>query len=168
MTGNWTVKNEDIEEVGNQKEFIPDFCVGYLYLTTPKIGAALVQVAHSLYSSAPQENNLIEDYLVTGYLRERLPWAKLSLLENTGMRAWLWNQAFSCCPWLSFFNNFFLNPIVLSKVSSRSGTMYVGPLTSPAMWKFYFCSSWETLLKMVEGHTSLINIPQTLWDICKR
>ena len=122
MTGNWTVKKDDLEHVGDQKEFIPDFCVGYLYLTTPEVGAALVQVAHSLYSSSPssKENNLIEDYLVTGYLRERLPWVTLSLLENSGLRPWLWTHVFSGCPCLAFFNNFFLNPVVISKVGTNN------------------------------------------------
>ena len=58
--------------------------------------------------------------------------------------------------------------IILLKVSSRSGIMYVGPITSSATWRFYLCSSWETLLKMVESYSSLLTIPQIAWDLCKR
>merc|ERR1719483_1416998 len=115
MTGNWTVSKYNLQ---GESDFIPDFCVGYLYLTSPKVGAALTQVALTLYNN--MDVSLVEDYLVTGYLRHRLNWVALKLLEPD----LIWETVVSHCPWCTFFNNFFFNRIVISKVSSRSGTVY--------------------------------------------
>ena len=37
MRGNWSVTTEEYEE-----DIMPDFCTGFLYVTTPKVGAGAV------------------------------------------------------------------------------------------------------------------------------
>ena len=75
MLGNWSIPKDQLES-----DIVPDFCAGFLYITTPRVGAALVQVGLSLFSKT--EVTLIEDSLITGVLRERLPWISLEMLDT--------------------------------------------------------------------------------------
>ena len=60
---------------------MPAFCVGFLSLATPEVGAQLAQVGFALYRESPRDITQIEDSLVTGVLRERLPQLRLEMLE---------------------------------------------------------------------------------------
>merc|ERR1712198_185656 len=75
MTGNWSTSKEELED-----DIMPDFCCGFLYLTSPKVGAALVQTALALYKN--EEVVQIEDSLITGVLREKLKGVSIGTLEN--------------------------------------------------------------------------------------
>ena len=64
---------------------MPAFCVGFLSLATPEVGAQLAQVGFALYRESPRDITQIEDSLVTGVLRERLPQLRLEMLEAGGI-----------------------------------------------------------------------------------
>ena len=66
MTGNWSLGSEEWP-----RRTLPDFCVGFLSITTPGVAGQLLQAALQLYSETEVEQ--IEDSLITGILRERLP-----------------------------------------------------------------------------------------------
>ena len=89
MSGNWSISKQQFD-----LDTMPDFCTGFLYVTTPKVGAQLVQVGHKLYSGTEVEQ--IEDSLITGVLRERLGGVVLDTLE-TGVMAKPWLHIFSHC-----------------------------------------------------------------------
>ena len=77
------------------RDWMPAFCVGFLSITQPELGAQLaqvglhctalcctvlycnvlytVQVGLALYGDAAEDITQIEDSLITGVLRERLP-----------------------------------------------------------------------------------------------
>ena len=56
--GNWSVSKEEYDE-----DVMPDFCTGFLYVTTPSVGAALVQAG--LVMDGGTETEQIEDSLIT-------------------------------------------------------------------------------------------------------
>ena len=67
------------------RDWMPAFCVGFLSLATPEVGAQLAQVGLALYGESPRDITQIEDSLVTGVLRERLPQLRLEMLEAGGI-----------------------------------------------------------------------------------
>merc|ERR1719357_1860289 len=75
MRGNWSLTKDELDQ-----DILPDFCSGFLYITTPKVGAELVQVGLSLYNK--KEVVVTEDYLIAGVLRERLPGVTLESLDS--------------------------------------------------------------------------------------
>ena len=107
---------------------MPDFCVGFLSITTPGVAGQLVQAGHLLYRD--REVTHIEDSLITGILREQLPHLRLEALQTR----W-WEVLTDWCPPLYMFKSTFLNSLVLSKTSSRAGVRYVGPVTDGRVWR---------------------------------
>ena len=108
----------------------------------------------------------IEDSLITGILRERLPAVSLDTLE-TGVMARLWLNIFSHCSWITGFKITFLNSLVISKTSSRSNVQYVGPITSPQVWRYFFCINVEGILELLDRLVGGL-VPDFLWNVCKR
>jgi len=159
MTGNWSVSKQEFE-----RDVMPDFCIGFLYITTPTVGAALIQVGQKLFSETETEQ--IEDSLITGVLRERLPWVRIEMLMTPGVPS-VWQKFFTLCPWMNTFKQTFFNSMIRSKKSSRSYVEYVGPVTSLGVWRFFVCLHIEGLLELVESSASSL-VPSWLWDICVR
>jgi len=159
MTGNWSTTKEELEA-----DIMPDFCCGFMYLTTPRVGAALVQAALVLYGDT--EVVQIEDSLITGVLRERLLGVSLVTLES-GIMARLWLNIFSYCPWMTITKLTFSNNLVISKTSSRSNVQYVGPITSPTVWRYYVCLHLEVGMDQLE-QTAPGLVPSFIWNMCKR
>jgi len=159
MTGNWSTSKEELEA-----DIMPDFCCGFLYLTTPRVGTALVQAALIMYGDT--EVVQIEDSLITGVLRERLPGVTIDSLE-TGVLARLWLNVFSLCPWLTITKLTFSNNLVISKTSSRNNVQYVGSVTTPQVWRYYICLHIEVGMDMLDQAMPGI-VPHFIWDICKR
>ena len=57
----------------------PDYCIGWLYVTTPRVGLALVEV------SVLRKDQLVvtnDDNFITGILRELLPWVSINQLGD--------------------------------------------------------------------------------------
>ena len=159
MTGNWSVSKEEYD-----RDVMPDFCIGFLYVTTPKVGAALVQVGLALYNQT--EVVQIEDSLITGVLRERLPQVSIEMLETPGIPS-LWQRFFTLCPWMNTFKQTFFNSMIMSKRSSRSDVHYVGSITTPGVWRFFICLHVEGLLELVDFSLPGL-VPLWLWDVCVR
>ena len=136
----------------------PDFCFGWLWVTTPRVGVALAEVAARL---EPDMLHLAkwDDSFVTGFLRERLG-LRLSGLAP-GWRGWLWDRVLSSCTPLSLCSNHLLNDLVLSK----------GPPAMPYVnnWTFFLCIHLEPKLgwlhELLPEATPLL---APLWDICAR
>ena len=136
----------------------PDFCFGWLWVTSPRVGVALAEVAARL---EPDMVHLArwDDSFVTGFLRERLGLGVSGLA--TGWMGWLWDSLLSSCTPLSLWSNHLLNDLVLSK----------GPPAMPYVnnWTFFLCIHLEPKL---EWWQKLIpeaaNLLQPLWDICAR
>ena len=159
MTGAWSESRDDWE-----RDSLPTFCVGFLSVTTPRLGAQLAQVGLELYKDRETEVVQIEDSLITGVLRERLPHITIEVLSR-GHPAW--NRVTSWCSFTHMFKQTFFNDLVISKVSSRSNIHYVGSITNLQLWKFYLCVLMEATLHTVQSHTPL-PVPPFLWTICTR
>ena len=76
MRGNWSTSKEEFD-----RDWMPAFCVGFLSLSTPEVGAKLAQTGLAVYGESPGPITQIEDSLITGVLRERLPELRLEVLE---------------------------------------------------------------------------------------
>ena len=57
-----------------------------------------------------------DDYFITGFLREKLPWVEMRQLEG-GVWGLLWDNFLSECTWLAVTKNVFFNRFVVSKSS---------------------------------------------------
>ena len=151
----WSISKEDMS-----RRVYPDFCPGWVYVTTPRVGLALAEVSvknhHKLMKTAR-----LDDIFVTGFLREFLPWVSLRQLNEGAMGA-SWNFFFSHCPYLGITKNIFFNDVVIDKGSN--GVSYING------HKFYWCAfleffileNLELALPSLKQHTG------PLWDICKR
>ena len=159
MLGNWSIPKEELEA-----DMVPDFCAGFLYLTTPQVGAALLQVGSALFSQA--EVTIIEDSLITGVLRQRIPRVALEMLD-TSLSTKIWQNYLSFCPWLTVAKLTFFDEIVINKTSSRSGVQYVGSITSPGFWRFFVCLHLEVGLGTLDTWLPGM-VPDFIWDFCSR
>lgn len=151
----WSISKEDME-----RRVYPDFCPGWLYVMTPRVGLALAEVgvkhAQELMSKAR-----LDDIFVTGFLRERLPWATLQQLHD-GPMGQAWNGFFSHCPFMGITKNIFFNDVVLDKGSN--GVSYIKGQ------KFYWCAFLEFfILENLEFlFPSLATHTAPLWAVCRR
>jgi len=157
ITGNWSIDEEQFPW-----DVVPDWCTGFLYITTPKVGAELVQAGYALYNSSEVEQ--IEDSLITGVLRDSLPNIKVETYE-TGICSQIWLHYLSHCAFLTGFKITFFNSYVISKVSSRSDTWYVGSIFDWPVWRYFMCLHFEGWILIAER---LLNVPQGVYDVCKR
>lgn len=157
MTGNWSISEEQFPW-----DVIPDWCTGFLYVTTPAVGAQLVQAGYVLYNSTEVEQ--IEDSLITGVLRNALPDVKIDTYE-TGLLSQIWLKYLSHCNFLAGFKITFFNSYVISKVSSRSDTWYVGSVTDAQVWRYFLCLHVEGVLAGLE---EFLNLPDWMYDLCHR
>ena len=159
MTGAWSESRDDWE-----RDSLPTFCVGFLSVSTPRLGAQLAQVGLELYRDREADVVQIEDSLITGVLRERLPHITIEVLSRGHP---VWNSVTSWCPITHFFKQTFFNDLVISKVSSRSNVHYVGSITNMHLWKFYLCVLMEGVLQILETHAPAL-LPHYLWTVCAR
>jgi len=121
----------------------PDLCFGWLYVTTPRVGLALTEVAvlqaEKLVSRADRD-----DYFITGFLRERLPWVRLRQLEG-GWYGMLWDNILSSCTFMGISKNIFFNSFVVAKGSGSVQYVQGYRLYSCIVWEFYVLGAVEYL-----------------------
>ncbi len=153
--GKWSISVRDMP-----RRVYPDFCPGWLYVTTPAAGLALAEVsvknAEVLMATAR-----LDDIFVTGFLRERLPGVLLRQLHG-GIIGETWNRFFSHCPYLGITKNIFFNGIVTAK--GAQGVSYING------HKFYWCAfleyfileNLEWMFPSIEAYTD------PLWKVCHR
>jgi len=155
LMGKWSISVKDMP-----RRVYPDFCPGWLYVTTPKAGLALAEVsvrnAEVLMATAR-----LDDIFVTGFLRERLPGVMLRQLHG-GVIGETWNRFFSHCPYLGITKNIFFNGIVTAK--GAQGVSYING------HKFYWCAFLEYfILENLEWmFPSLEPYTDPLWKVCHR
>ena len=85
LHGKWTVN----ESAWPAPTFM-DHCFGWLWVTSPRVAAGLASVATILPKAVPGEGNILEDALITGYLRSHLPGVQVTChiqTEKTPLRA---------------------------------------------------------------------------------
>ena len=135
----------------------PDYCIGWLYVTSPAVGLALAEV------SVTKKNDLVmtnDDNFVTGILRSHLAGVGAEQLED-GLMGMVWNNIFSHCPFLGFTKNVFFNSFVLRKGSD--GVDYVNG------GRFYVCTLFEYFVYYTESlspRATIITAP--FWRYCAR
>jgi len=151
----WSISKEDMD-----RRVFPDFCPGWLYVLTPRVGLALAEVG-MLKSNELMMRARLDDIFVTGFLRERLPWTSLQQLHGETMGK-AWNSFFSHCPFLGITKNIFYNDVVLDKGSN--GVSYIKGQ------KFYWCAFLEYfILENIEFlFPSTMKYTAPMWAICKR
>ena len=149
MTGAWSESKSDWE-----RDRLPTFCVGFLSLTTPRLGAQLAQVGLELYRDRQTDVLQIEDSLITGVLRERLPHITIEVLSKGRP---VWNIVTSWCPFTHMFKQTFFNDLVISKKSSRNNVHYVGSVTNLQVWRFFLCIQLEGALMTLQVNHVLLN-----------
>jgi len=151
----WSISKEDME-----RRVYPDFCPGWLYVITPRVGLGLAEVGVKKSDELMPKARL-DDIFVTGFLREKLPWARLQQLHD-GQMGRAWNGFFSHCPFLGITKNIFYNDVVLDKGSN--GVSYIKGQ------KFYWCAFLEFfILENLEFlFPSLAQYTDPAWALCKR
>ena len=75
VMGKWSISISDMP-----RRVFPDFCPGWLYVTTPRVGLALAEVSVKNYPALMKTARL-DDIFVSGFLREYLPNVKLQQLH---------------------------------------------------------------------------------------
>ena len=111
VMGKWTHPLEEIPD-----KFFPDYCQGFLYVTSPATGLALAEAAKALGDEV-KPDLLEEDYIVTGWLAERLSGVSLRSLTPIGGRAL--DSFFSHCSILGLIR-FSFNPLAIGAGSADS------------------------------------------------
>jgi len=151
----WSISKADMS-----RRVYPDFCPGWLYVVSPRVGLALAEVsvlrAHQLMPKAR-----LDDIFVTGFLRERLPWARLQQL-HPGPAGTAWNSFFSHCPFLGITKNIFFNGLVLDKGSNGVSYIKGQKFYWCAFLEFFILENLEYMFPSLEEHT------QPLWAVCQR
>jgi len=128
IMGKFFITTEELK-----RRVYPDLCFGWLYVTTPMIGLSLAEVA-SIESNELIKRANRDDYFITGFLREKLPWIKMRQLDG-GIWGLLWDNFFSRCTWLGVTKNVFFNNYVINKSS--------GSVSYVKGWRMYLCIIWE-------------------------
>ena len=106
-----------ISEVEMPEKLLPDYCNGLFYVTSPKGGLGLAVTARIMGNEA-KPDVLNEDFLITGFLQEKLPWLSLRSLSPVGGAAW--DSFFSHCPILTLIRWSSFNPLVVGAGSPDS------------------------------------------------
>merc|ERR1711963_1024148 len=60
----------------------PDFCPGWLYVTTPKVGLAMAEASLVTPSDPLMRVARLDDIFVAGFLRERVPGVKVQQFHD--------------------------------------------------------------------------------------
>ena len=161
ITGVWSVARDTVEE-----DRVPDWCVGWLYVTTPGVGAAIVQAGQIMFPHT--EVNFPEDHLITGLLRHSLRDVSITSYE-TGLPSSVFLHFLSHCPVLTGLKTTFFGQIVLEKTSSRSERRlkYCGSPLDWEVWTFYLCFHYELWLSQADNILGGV-LPSLAWGLCQR
>ena len=143
--------------VATDIKLYPDYCFGWLYVTSPTVGLALAEVSVLKRKKLVMTN---DDNFVTGTLRSHLAGVTIEQLEG-GLTGAVWNNVLSHCPVLGFTKNVFFNRFVLRKGSD--GVDYVNG------GRFYVCTLFEYFVYYLESWSPrAATITTPFWQYCKR
>ena len=77
ILGKWAV-NESVWPAGTYM----DHCNGWLWATSPRVAADLAAVATVIPKAVPREGSILDDTLITGFLRSHLPGVQVTLARR--------------------------------------------------------------------------------------
>jgi len=156
IMGKWSISHEDMS-----RRVFPDFCPGWLYVTTPKMGLAMAEVSVVSADDVLMKVARLDDIFVTGFIRERVKGLEVKQFHD-GWSGRSWNSFFSHCPFLGITKNIFYNDIVLDKGSGK--TSYIKGQ------KFYWCAFLEFFIfeNLEYLIPSIIPYTEPAWTICHR
>ena len=77
ILGKWAV-NESVWPAGTYM----DHCNGWLWATSPRVAADLAAVATVIPKAVPREGSILDDTLITGFLRSHLPGVQVMLARG--------------------------------------------------------------------------------------
>ena len=80
MSSKWSISEDE-----NSRRVNPESCIGWIYVTTPRVGLALTEVAVTHYEELKKMVRL-DDLFITGFVREYLPWIQLRNNSNYGFK----------------------------------------------------------------------------------
>ena len=80
MSSKWSISEDE-----NSRRVNPESCIGWIYVTTPRVGLALTEVAMTHYEELKKMVRL-DDLFITGFVREYLPWIQLRNNSNYGFK----------------------------------------------------------------------------------
>ena len=81
ISAKWAVSMEE-----NSRRVDPESCIGWIYVTTPRVGLALTEVAITHYEELKTMVRL-DDLFITGFVREYLPWIRFRKINKNGSKA---------------------------------------------------------------------------------
>ena len=93
------------------RRYLPDYCVGWAFVTTPDMAIRLAEVANNL-TPAEQRASKVCDYFITGMLRERIPGSGVETLTIK----WFWFKFWYSCPYLTELYRHYFDDVVPWKI----------------------------------------------------
>ena len=156
IMGKWAISHEDMS-----RRVYPDFCPGWLYVTTPKVGLALAEASLVTPSDPLMRVARLDDIFVAGFLRERVPGVKVQQFHD-GLIGDSWNSFFSHCPFLGITKNIFYNDVVLDKGSGKTSYIKGQKFYWCAFLEFFILENLEWVLPATAAYTG------PAWALCYR
>jgi len=156
IMGKWSISHQDMD-----RRVFPDFCPGWLYVTTPRVGLALAEVS----VVSPQDPLMavarLDDIFVAGFLRERVQGLQVKQFQE-GWTGRAWNSFFSHCPFLGITKNIFYNDVVLDKGSGKTSYIKGHKFYWCAFLEFFILENLEYLIPSISPYTA------PAWRLCHR
>ena len=156
IMGKWAISQEDMS-----RRVYPDFCPGWLYVTTPRVGLALAEVSLVTPEDPLMKVARLDDIFVSGFVRERVEGVGVQQF-HAGLTGQSWNRFFSHCPFLGITKNIFYNDVVLDKGSGKTSYIKGQKFYWCAFLEFFILENMEWLVPAAAAYTG------PAWDLCSR
>lgn len=115
VSGKWSYKLKEFSE-----KYLPDYCVGWVYVLTPKLAGAMAQVASNMAGNELKAN-VISDYFINGLIRRKIVNSRVMPFIPNSYKT----ETLLQCPFLASLANVFFNDIVLEKNDYINGWKFV-------------------------------------------
>jgi hypothetical protein len=156
IMGKWAISHEDMG-----RRVYPDFCPGWLYVTSPRVGLALAEVSVVAPEDPLMRVARLDDIFVSGFVRERVEGVSVRQFEG-GRTGEAWNSFFSHCPFLGITKNIFFNDVVLEKGSGNTNYIKGHKFYWCAFLEFFILQNLEWLVPAAAAYTT------PAWALCYR
>jgi hypothetical protein len=156
IMGKWAISPEDMS-----RRVFPDFCPGWLYVTTPRAGLAMAEVSVVQADDKLMRMARLDDIFVTGFVRERVEGLEVKQFQD-GWSGHCWNSFFSHCPFLGITKNIFYNSVVLDKGSGKTSYIKGQKFYWCAFLEFFILENLEYLIPSITQYTA------PAWTVCHR
>ena len=156
IMGKWSISQEDMD-----RRVYPDFCPGWLYVTSPTVGLALVEVSVVEPEDRLMRVARLDDIFVSGFVRERVSGLEVRQFHG-GWTGRSWNSFFSHCPFLGITKNIFYNDVVLDKGSGKTSYIKGQKFYWCAFLEFFILENLEWVIPVAAAYTG------PAWQLCYR